>query len=183
MLCIIWYCKREITGGSVVSFRCFERFFKYVNTREGVLTKKRNGSYVLENTKLIGYDYLWQVRLFLILQNWNLLFILYVDDFIRLVFLQELFVILRLFLCMSCSWFSVWFFVWFARDFLVGFLAMFIWFLQIILNAPQDIANCAIEILKEIYTNLGSELKTKPVSKICGKNLACLYSFRPSSYY
>ena len=36
---------------------------------------------------------------------------------------------------------------------------------QIILNAPQDIALKAIEILKEIYTNLGSDLKTKPVRK------------------
>eukprot|EP00794_Sanderia_malayensis_P010838 gene10838-11990_t len=72
--------------------RCFERFFKYVNTKEGVLTKKRNGSYVLEKTQLIGYDYLW----------------------------------------------------------------------QIILNANHEIASCAIEILKEIYTNLGSDLRTKP---------------------
>ena len=37
---------------------------------------------------------------------------------------------------------------------------------QIILNAPQDIALKAIEILKEIYTNLGSDLKTKQVRKV-----------------
>ncbi|XP_065055791.1 probable ubiquitin carboxyl-terminal hydrolase FAF-X isoform X1 [Rhopilema esculentum] len=73
--------------------RCFERFFKYVNTKEGILSKKRNGTYVLESTQLVGYDYLW----------------------------------------------------------------------KIILNAPLEIANKAIEILKEIYTNLGTDLKTKPV--------------------
>ncbi|XP_057300867.1 probable ubiquitin carboxyl-terminal hydrolase FAF-X [Hydractinia symbiolongicarpus] len=41
--------------------RCFERFFKYVNMKEGLLQKKRNGTYILENVNLIGYDYLWKV--------------------------------------------------------------------------------------------------------------------------
>jgi len=30
--------------------------------KEGLINKKRNGAYVLENTALIGYDYLWRVR-------------------------------------------------------------------------------------------------------------------------
>ena len=48
-------------GSIGFSFRCFERFFKYVNTKEGILSKKRNGTYVLESTQLIGVDYLWKV--------------------------------------------------------------------------------------------------------------------------
>ena len=48
-------------GNFGISFRCFERFFKYVNTKEGILSKKRNGTYVLESTQLIGVDYLWKV--------------------------------------------------------------------------------------------------------------------------
>lgn len=90
--------------------RCFERFFKYVNTKEGILSKKRNGTYVLESTQLIGVDYLW----------------------------------------------------------------------KIILNAPHSIATKAIEILKEIFTNLGADLKIKPVD-IHNKFIKdCMNRLRPS---
>jgi ubiquitin carboxyl-terminal hydrolase 9/24 len=71
--------------------RCFERFFKFVNKKEGHLTKKRNGTYVLEDTNLIGFDYLWKV----------------------------------------------------------------------IIESQTDIANCAIELLKEIYSNLGCHLRPR----------------------
>ena len=32
-----------------------------MNTREGHLSKRRSGAYVLEKTHLIGSDYLWKV--------------------------------------------------------------------------------------------------------------------------
>lgn len=41
-------------------FRCFERFFKAVNVKEGKLLKKKR-SYQMENIDLIGVDYLWKV--------------------------------------------------------------------------------------------------------------------------
>jgi ubiquitin carboxyl-terminal hydrolase 9/24 len=41
-------------------FRCFERFFKAVNVKEGKLIKKRR-CYQMENIDLIGVDYLWKV--------------------------------------------------------------------------------------------------------------------------
>lgn len=90
--------------------KCFERFFKYVNMKEGLLQKKRNGIYILENTGLIGYDYLWKV----------------------------------------------------------------------ITEAPLEIANHAIEILKEIYTNLGVNLRSKQneIHYLFIKN--CRERFRPS---
>ncbi|VVC40180.1 Hypothetical protein CINCED_3A020619 [Cinara cedri] len=40
--------------------KCFERFFKAVNVKEGKLIKKRH-FYQMENIDLIGVDYLWKV--------------------------------------------------------------------------------------------------------------------------
>ncbi|KAL4715241.1 hypothetical protein ACJJTC_007823 [Scirpophaga incertulas] len=40
--------------------KCFERFFKTVNSKEGKLTLKRR-SYLLNDADLIGLDYLWRV--------------------------------------------------------------------------------------------------------------------------
>ncbi|XP_022160014.1 probable ubiquitin carboxyl-terminal hydrolase FAF-X [Myzus persicae] len=40
--------------------KCFERFFKAVNVKEGKLLKKRR-CYQMENIDLIGVDYLWKV--------------------------------------------------------------------------------------------------------------------------
>ncbi|XP_063100555.1 probable ubiquitin carboxyl-terminal hydrolase FAF-X isoform X2 [Cavia porcellus] len=40
--------------------KCFERFFKAVNCKEGKLVAKRR-SYMMDDLKLIGLDYLWKV--------------------------------------------------------------------------------------------------------------------------
>lgn len=40
--------------------RCFERFFKAVNKKEGKLIQKRR-SIVMDDPDLIGMDYLWRV--------------------------------------------------------------------------------------------------------------------------
>ena len=40
--------------------RCFERFFRGVNVKEGKLVAKRR-AYLMEDLDLIGVDYLWQV--------------------------------------------------------------------------------------------------------------------------
>ena len=40
--------------------RCFERFFRGVNIKEGKLVAKRR-TYLMEDLDLIGVDYLWQV--------------------------------------------------------------------------------------------------------------------------
>lgn len=42
--------------------RCFERFFRGVNVKEGKLVAKRR-AYLMEDLDLIGVDYLWQVVL------------------------------------------------------------------------------------------------------------------------
>jgi ubiquitin carboxyl-terminal hydrolase 9/24 len=42
--------------------RCFERFFKAVNTREGKLKSKRR-NFLMEDVDLIGTDYIWKVSL------------------------------------------------------------------------------------------------------------------------
>lgn len=47
--------------------KCFERFFKAVNCREGKLVAKRR-AYMMDDLELIGLDYLWRVRLFLLQQ-------------------------------------------------------------------------------------------------------------------
>lgn len=41
--------------------KCFERFFKAVNCREGKLVAKRR-AYMMDDLELIGLDYLWRVR-------------------------------------------------------------------------------------------------------------------------
>ncbi|XP_071949723.1 ubiquitin carboxyl-terminal hydrolase 9X-like isoform X2 [Antedon mediterranea] len=43
--------------------KCFDRFFKAVNTKEGKLTPKRR-AYLIEDLELIGQQYLWRVVLF-----------------------------------------------------------------------------------------------------------------------
>lgn len=43
--------------------KCFERFFKAVNCREGKLVAKRR-AYMMDDLELIGLDYLWRVRRF-----------------------------------------------------------------------------------------------------------------------
>lgn len=40
---------------------CFERFFRHVNTKEGKLSMKRRGGYVMDDLNLIGVEYLWRV--------------------------------------------------------------------------------------------------------------------------
>lgn len=42
--------------------KCFERFFKAVNCREGKLVAKRR-AYMMDDLELIGLDYLWRVSL------------------------------------------------------------------------------------------------------------------------
>lgn len=42
-------------------FSCFERFFRHVNTKEGKLSMKRRGGYVMDDLNLIGVEYLWRV--------------------------------------------------------------------------------------------------------------------------
>lgn len=44
--------------------KCFERFFKAVNCREGKLVAKRR-AYMMDDLELIGLDYLWRVSFFL----------------------------------------------------------------------------------------------------------------------
>ncbi|XP_039724617.1 probable ubiquitin carboxyl-terminal hydrolase FAF-X isoform X5 [Pteropus medius] len=72
--------------------KCFERFFKAVNCREGKLVAKRR-SYMMDDLELIGLDYLWKV----------------------------------------------------------------------VIQSNDDIANRAIDLLKEIYTNLGPRLQVNQV--------------------
>lgn len=72
--------------------RCFERFFKAVNCREGKLVAKRR-AYMMEDLELIGLDYLWRV----------------------------------------------------------------------VMQGSDDIASRAIDLLKEIYTNLGPKLQVNQV--------------------
>lgn len=43
--------------------KCFERFFKAVNCREGKLVAKRR-AYMMDDLELIGLDYLWRVSSF-----------------------------------------------------------------------------------------------------------------------
>ena len=43
-------------------FRCFDRFFKAVNSKEGRLVPKRR-AYLMDDLELIGQDYLWRVVL------------------------------------------------------------------------------------------------------------------------
>lgn len=42
--------------------KCFERFFKAVNCREGKLVAKRR-AYMMDDLELIGLDYLWRVSI------------------------------------------------------------------------------------------------------------------------
>ena len=49
-----------MTCGLFSSLRCFERFFRGVNVKEGKLVAKRR-AYLMEDLNLIGVDYLWQV--------------------------------------------------------------------------------------------------------------------------
>ena len=49
-----------MTDGSFSFLRCFERFFRGVNVKEGKLVAKRR-AYLMEDLNLIGVDYLWQV--------------------------------------------------------------------------------------------------------------------------
>ncbi|XP_024919431.1 ubiquitin carboxyl-terminal hydrolase 9X isoform X3 [Cynoglossus semilaevis] len=72
--------------------KCFERFFKAVNCREGKLVAKRR-AYMMDDLELIGLDYLWRV----------------------------------------------------------------------VIQGNDDIANRAIDLLKEIYTNLGPKLQVNQV--------------------
>ncbi|NWX85827.1 USP9X hydrolase, partial [Nothoprocta pentlandii] len=72
--------------------KCFERFFKAVNCREGKLVAKRR-AYMMDDLELIGLDYLWRV----------------------------------------------------------------------VIQGNDDIANRAIDLLKEIYTNLGPRLQVNQV--------------------
>ncbi|XP_060785801.1 probable ubiquitin carboxyl-terminal hydrolase FAF-X isoform X12 [Neoarius graeffei] len=72
--------------------KCFERFFKAVNCREGKLVAKRR-VYMMDDLELIGLDYLWRV----------------------------------------------------------------------VIQGSDDIANRAIDLLKEIYTNLGPKLQANQV--------------------
>ncbi|KAG7220952.1 hypothetical protein INR49_010201, partial [Caranx melampygus] len=72
--------------------KCFERFFKAVNCREGKLVAKRR-AYMMDDLELIGLDYLWRV----------------------------------------------------------------------VIQGSDDIASRAIDLLKEIYTNLGPKLQVNQV--------------------
>uniref|UniRef100_A0A2K5QGA4 ubiquitinyl hydrolase 1 n=1 Tax=Cebus imitator TaxID=2715852 RepID=A0A2K5QGA4_CEBIM len=72
--------------------KCFERFFKSVNCREGKLVTKRR-AYMMDDLELIGLDYLWRV----------------------------------------------------------------------VIQSSDEIADRAIDLLKEIYTNLGPKLKANQV--------------------
>jgi ubiquitin carboxyl-terminal hydrolase 9/24 len=72
--------------------KCFERFFKAVNCREGKLVAKRR-AYMMDDLELIGLDYLWRV----------------------------------------------------------------------VIQSNDDIASRAIDLLKEIYTNLGPRLQVNQV--------------------
>lgn len=58
--------------------KCFERFFKAVNCREGKLVAKRR-AYMMDDLELIGLDYLWRVRRF-VTQRQMFLFILLVAE-------------------------------------------------------------------------------------------------------
>ncbi|KAG9485628.1 hypothetical protein GDO78_008621 [Eleutherodactylus coqui] len=85
--CFKWYSKLMENG-----MKCFERFFKAVNCREGKLVAKRR-AYMMDDLELIGLDYLWRV----------------------------------------------------------------------VIQGSDDIASRAIDLLKEIYTNLGPRLQVNQV--------------------
>jgi ubiquitin carboxyl-terminal hydrolase 9/24 len=44
-----------------ILFRCFERFFKAVNSKEGKLKAKRR-AFLMDDVNLIGAEYIWRVR-------------------------------------------------------------------------------------------------------------------------
>lgn len=44
-------------------FRCFDRFFKAVNSKEGKLVLKRR-VHLMDDDDLIGVDYVWRVSVF-----------------------------------------------------------------------------------------------------------------------
>lgn len=48
------------TSDYLICCRCFERFFRGVNIKEGKLVAKRR-AYMIEDLDLYGVDYVWQV--------------------------------------------------------------------------------------------------------------------------
>ena len=50
----------QLTVDDVICCRCFERFFRGVNIKEGKLVAKRR-AYMIEDLDLYGVDYVWQV--------------------------------------------------------------------------------------------------------------------------
>ncbi|ESN99989.1 hypothetical protein HELRODRAFT_176291 [Helobdella robusta] len=40
---------------------CFERFFRFINLKDGKFYPKRRGGYFMENLNLLGVEYLWRV--------------------------------------------------------------------------------------------------------------------------
>lgn len=59
--CLLFYfMKKTEFNFSALFFRCFERFFKIVNSKEGKLCLKRR-DYQTDDIDLIGTDYLWRV--------------------------------------------------------------------------------------------------------------------------
>lgn len=49
----------------VFFYRCFDRFFKAVNSKEGKLVLKKR-VYLMDDVDLIGVDYVWRVSFFLL---------------------------------------------------------------------------------------------------------------------
>lgn len=45
------------------TFRCFERFFKAVNSKEGKLKVKKR-MFLMDDVDLIGNEYVWRVSIF-----------------------------------------------------------------------------------------------------------------------
>lgn len=43
--------------------RCFDRFFKAVNTKESKLICKRGRTFLMDDLELIGLDYIWRLVL------------------------------------------------------------------------------------------------------------------------
>uniref|UniRef100_W5L1R3 ubiquitinyl hydrolase 1 n=1 Tax=Astyanax mexicanus TaxID=7994 RepID=W5L1R3_ASTMX len=64
--------------------KCFERFFKAVNCREGKLVAKRR-AYMMDDLELIGLDYLWRVSSFFLF----LFFYFFVNFVTRCTFKQK----------------------------------------------------------------------------------------------
>lgn len=137
--------------------KCFERFFKAVNCREGKLVAKRR-AYMMDDLELIGLDYLWRVS---------------VKKLINVIKLSEHTVkpgVQRTGLPFELKLLLLLLYAFIDNNLVPGLTLegesaqnSFALFYQVVIQGTDDIASRAIDLLKEIYTNLGPKLQVNQV--------------------